>query len=111
MKLRPTLLEDIKGLIGRFGSQEFTVNHVDAVLRQMGKGSDAKHYKNRISITIRKLIDEGLITLSHKGFGSEPHRYRVAKGEGLEEAGPESLRDEEPSPGAGLGQLVEPSKK
>ena len=59
VKLGPTLLEDIKGLIGRFGSQEFTVNQVDAVLRQMGKGSNAKHFKNRISITIRKLIAEG----------------------------------------------------
>ena len=99
-----TLLEDIRGLIGRFGSQEFTVSHVDAVLKKMGKGAGAKHYKNRISITIRKLADEGLITLSHRGVGSEPHRYRVAKEVGLEKTGSESLREEEPSPGGGLGQ-------
>ena len=87
-----TLLEDIRGLIGRFGSQEFTLSHVEAVLKKMGKGAGAKHYKNRISITIRKLTDEGLITLSHKGVGSDPHRYRVAKDVGLEEAGSEPLQ-------------------
>ena len=99
-----TLQDDIRGLIGRLGSQEFTVSHVDAVLKKMGKGSDAKHFKSRISDTIRKLTGEGLVTLSHQGIGSEPHRYRVAKEDGLEEAGSESLREEEPSPGAGLGQ-------
>ena len=83
-KRGPTLLADIRSVIGRLGSQEFTVSHVDAVLKKMGRGSEAKHFKNRISITIRQLADEGLITLSHKGVGSDPHRYRVAKDGGLE---------------------------
>ena len=85
----PTLQDDIRGLIGRFGDQEFTVNHVDAVLRKMGKGSDAKHYKNRISTTIRKLTEEGLITLSHQGIGSDPHRYLVIHKEHKKEIGDE----------------------
>ena len=101
----PTLQVDIRGLIGRLGNQEFTVSHVDAVLKKMGKGSDAKHFKSRISDTIRKLTVEGLVTLSHQGIGSEPHRYRVAKEDGLEKSGSESLREEEPSPGVGLGRL------
>ena len=84
VKRRATLLEDISGLVGRLGGQEFTVNHVEAVLKKMGKGSDGKHFKTRISITIRKLVDEGLIAFSHKGVGSDPHRYRVAKEVGAE---------------------------
>ncbi len=97
----PTLLDDIRGLIGRLGSQEFTVNHVEAVLKKMGKGSNGKHFKSRIAVAIRKLTDERLITLSHKGVGSDPHRYRVNKEVGLEKTGSESLREEEPSPGPG----------
>ena len=100
-----TLLTDVRGVIGRLGGQEFTVNHVAAVLTKMGKGSDAKHFKNRISVTIRMLVDEGLITRTHKGGGSDPHRYLVAKEVGEEKTGSESLREEEPSPGVGLGLI------
>ena len=103
--LGTTLVTDIRSLIGRLGSQEFTVSHVNAILRKMGKGSEAKHFKNRISITTRKLADEGLITRTHKGSGNDPHRYRVAKEVGEEKTGSESLREEEPSPGAGLGLI------
>ena len=105
VKRGPTLLDDIRALIGRLGSQEFTINHVEAVLEKMGKGSDAKHFKSRIAVVIRKLTDEGLVTLSHKGAGSDPHRYLVAKEVGEEKTGSESLREEEPSPGVGLGLI------
>ena len=102
----PTLLEDIRGLVGRLGNQEFTINHVEAVLKKMGKGSDAKHFKTRISVAIRKLSNEGLIARAHKGAGSDPHRYRVAKEAGLENPGPESLRKERTEPRARLGSVA-----
>ncbi len=79
VKRGSTLLTDVRGVIGRLGSQEFTVNHVDAVLKKMGKGSEAKHFKGRISVIIRTLVDDGVITRIHKGIGNDPHRYRVAK--------------------------------
>ena len=104
-KVGSTLVTDIRGLIGRLGSQEFTLNHVNAILRKMGKGSEAKHFKNRISITIRKLADEGLITRTHKGGGNDPHRYRVAKHGGLEETQARISPKGEPEPRAGLGSL------
>ena len=104
-KVGSTLVTDIRSLIGRLGSQEFTLNHVNAILRKMGKGSEAKHYKNRISITIRKLADEGLITRTHKGGGNDPHRYRVAKHGGLEETQARISPKGEPEPRAGLGSL------
>ena len=103
--LGTSLVTDIRGLIGRLGSQEFTVNHVYAILRKMGKGSEAKHFKNRVSTTIRKLAGEGLITRAHKGVGSDPHRYRVAKDVGLEEAGSEPLQKKETEPRPGLSSV------
>ena len=103
VKRGATLLEDIRGLIGRLGGQEFTINHVEAVLKQMGKGSDAKHFKSRIAITLRKLTDEGVITLSHKGVGSDPHRYRIAKEVGVEKTEPVISPKGETEPRAGLG--------
>ena len=101
VKSGPSLLDDIRGLIERLGSQEFTVNHVDAVLKKMGKGSDAKHFKSRISDAIRKLTDEGVVTRSHKGAGSDPHRYRVANEGGAEKTGSESLPKGRTEPGLG----------
>ncbi|MGE0371120.1 MAG: hypothetical protein AB7Q01_04440 [Gammaproteobacteria bacterium] len=75
-----TLYANIKALLDRLGHQEFTVNHVDAVLRQMGKGSDAKHFKNRIAVIIRKLaVEEGLLERTHEGKGNDAHRYRVLR--------------------------------
>ena len=78
VKRKSTLLTDIKSLVERFGSQEFTVSHIDAALKRMGKGSGAKHFKSRIAIIIRKLTDGGVLTRTHKGTGSDPHKYRAA---------------------------------
>lgn len=77
-KTSSSLHANVKNLIMRFGSQEFTVNHVHAALNKTGKGSDAKHFKNRVSVTIRKLTDEGMLERTHKGKGSEAHKYQLA---------------------------------
>ena len=104
-KVGSTLVTDIRSLIERLGSQEFTVNHVYAILRKMGKGSEAKHFRNRVSIRIRKLADEGLITRTHEGGGNDPHRYRVAKDGDLEKTQARISPKGEPEPRAGLGSL------
>ncbi len=74
-----TLMANIKKLVKRFGTQEFTVTQVDAVLRQMGKGSNAKHFKNRVSIIIRQLTDEGMLEKIFEGSGNVPHKYRLTQ--------------------------------
>lgn len=79
VKKDDTLMANIKKLVKRFGTQEFTVTQVDAVLRQMGKGSNAKHFKNRVSIIIRQLTDEGVLERTFKGIGNIPHKYRLAQ--------------------------------
>lgn len=79
---KPTMMNDITDVIERLGSQEFTVNHIHAVLRKQGKGNDAKHYKNRISLSVRKLTNAGKIVLTHKGSGNDPHKYKLAENNG-----------------------------
>ena len=76
---KSTLLDDIRDVILRFASQEFTINHVHAALLQMGKGNDAKHYKNRVSINIKKLLEDRFITRTFTGSGNNPHRYKLSQ--------------------------------
>lgn len=74
-KSTSTLNDSLTNIINRMGSQEFTVRHVEAALIQSGKGSNAKHFRNRVSIGIRKLSENGVITRIHKGVGNDPHKY------------------------------------
>ena len=76
---RETLHAQIAALTPRFGNQEFSINHVLAALEAIGKGNKAKHFKTRISIVIRKMVEDGSLVLTHKGVGSDPHLYRVAE--------------------------------
>ncbi len=76
IKPKTTLLDNVKNVIERFENQEFTVGHVDAALKAMGKGSTAKHFRNRVSVLVRKLHEDGILTRTFKGKGSEPHKYR-----------------------------------
>jgi len=73
---KPTVLTMSKEVIGKFSGKEFTVNHVYAALMQLGKVEENKHVKNRISMAVRKLADEGYLVRTHKGVGNEPHRYQ-----------------------------------
>lgn len=74
---KSTLTDDIRGIIERFGNQEFTVTHVEAALKQSGKATDAKHFKNRVSVIIRKLTEDGVIKRTHVGKGNDPHHYQL----------------------------------
>ena len=74
-----SLSANVENIIRRFDYKEFNVNHVYAALKKLGKVTDAKHFKNRVSIIIRKLSDEGVIERTHKGRGSDPHRYKQAR--------------------------------
>ena len=74
---KPTLADLCKEVIGKFGGKEFTVNHVFAAMIQLGHVQDGKNVKNKISLAIRKLADEGFIIRTHEGSGNEPHKYKV----------------------------------
>ena len=75
---KATLFKDIKALIERFDNQEFSISHIEAALKQTGKGSNAKHFRNRIYVHIRKLLEEGVVVRTYKGSGNEPHKYKLA---------------------------------
>lgn len=73
---KDTLLDNVKNVIIRFDKKEFTVNHVFAALRQLGKGSDAKHFRNRVSMAVKKLSDDGFLNKYESKGGNQPHRYK-----------------------------------
>jgi len=72
-----TTMDLTRDVVGKFGARQFSVNHVYAALLQLGKVEESKHVKNRISMSLKKLADEGFLSLAHKGSGNDPHRYRV----------------------------------
>ncbi|MCK9388372.1 MAG: hypothetical protein M0Q22_08270 [Sulfuritalea sp.] len=81
---RRTLQEDVKDIISRFGTQEFSVAHVDAALKKMGveiKGG--KFPRSRISTTLGKLESQGFIAKTFEGSGNVPNRYRLNNADDL----------------------------
>lgn len=74
-----SLKDDVRDLVPRFGDQEFTVSHVEAALKNMGKTTNAKNFKNRLSMLVRTLADENVIERTYKGAGKTPHKYRYIK--------------------------------
>lgn len=76
---RRTLVDDVEDVIKRFGSQEFTVVHVDVVMRQQGiKDKSGEFFpRSRISTALGKLEEDGLIVRTFKGAGNVPHRFRI----------------------------------
>ncbi len=75
-----TLKSAVKDVILRFDKKEFMVSHVYNALNKMGKiTSNEKHYKNRVSMAIRKLVDDGFLTRTKTGKGNVPHKYQEAQ--------------------------------
>lgn len=72
-----TLLDDVRDTVSKFGSNEFNVGHVDAALQKMGIKVDAKSPRARISLMLGKLVEEGFLTMTFKGAGNVPNRYKL----------------------------------
>jgi len=75
-KRRGTLVEDVNDVIRRLGDQEFSIIHIDALLRKMGKVTGEKPIRSRISSILSKLEEEGELERTFTGKGNVPHRYR-----------------------------------
>lgn len=75
-KRRGTLVDDVNEVIKRLGDQEFSVVHIDALLRKMGKVTGDKPMRSRISSILGKLEEGGILERIHEGRGNDPHRYR-----------------------------------
>lgn len=74
---KKSIIEEIGEIVERFGDQEFTVQHVDAVFKT-NHGLQASDTSNRtkISTALTKLKDRGLIAITFKGAGNVPNRYK-----------------------------------
>lgn len=73
---KPTIIDEIRDIVERFGSQEFTVQHVDRVYK-LNHNIPAEDISNRtkISTALSKLKDLGVISMALKGSGNVPHKY------------------------------------
>ena len=74
---KKTLTDEIRDVVGRFGTQEFTIGHVDSVCRKLGLKIEGKSPKSRISVSLAKLCEEGYLQRTFTGAGSAPNKYRL----------------------------------
>lgn len=77
---RNVLTDQIQSVVGTFGTNEFTVLHVEAALQQLGTPVNGKSPRARISLSLAKLLDDKFVEKVFEGSGNVPHRYRL-KGE------------------------------
>ena len=79
---RRTLLDEVADVVKRFGDQEFSIAHVDIVFQQQGIKSKGENIpRSRISSSLGKLEEAGLIERTFTGGGNVSHRYKL-KGDG-----------------------------
>lgn len=74
---RRTFVDDLKDAVRRFGPQEFSIAHVEAVLKRLGIEVAGKTPRSRISASLSKLWEEGVLVRTFEGGGNVPNRFRV----------------------------------
>lgn len=74
---KKTLADEVKNIVSLFGSNEFTVTHVEAALKQRGIEIDAKNPRARIAIALGQIAEEGFVKRVFEGAGNVPHRYML----------------------------------
>jgi site-specific recombinase XerC len=72
-----TLIDDVKEVVVRFGSQEFNLGHVDVALKRQGVEVAGKSPKSRISVALVRLCRDEVLARTFTGIGNTPNRYRV----------------------------------
>lgn len=72
-----TLADDIKDLLPKFGTQEFNIAHVEAILKRAGIEVIAKSPRSRISVALTKLCEDNVVVKTFSGAGNTPNKYRA----------------------------------
>ncbi|MBC7619892.1 MAG: hypothetical protein H7293_13070 [Candidatus Saccharibacteria bacterium] len=72
-----TLVDEVKEVVVRFGSQEFNLGHVDAALKRQAVEVTGKSPKSRISVALVRLCRDEFLVRTFTGVGNVPNRYRV----------------------------------
>jgi hypothetical protein len=72
-----TLVDEVRDVVLKFGTYEFTVAHIEAALKKLEIPVDAKNPRARIGIAVSNILEEGLIVRTFEGGGNVPHRYKL----------------------------------
>ena len=72
-----TFIDDLKDAVRRFGPQEFSIAHVEVALRRLGIEVAGKTPRSRISASMSKLWDEGVLVRTFEGSGNVPNRFKL----------------------------------
>lgn len=76
----PTLAERVKSVLEMIPEdQEFTVPHIEALLKKTGFTLPGKSPRARIAMIMNQIEDQGLVIRTAKPKGFKPHRFRIAK--------------------------------
>lgn len=80
----PTLVERVEDAVTQIPmDREFTVPHVEAILKQSGFEVPGKHPRSRLAMTMSQLEEKGLVIRTAKPKGFKPHRFKRAKKKGI----------------------------
>jgi len=73
----PTFTSRIRDAVGHFVAQEFTVVHIEDLLKAHGGIPSMNDPRSRISMVLGDMTKKGLLAVTHKGNGNQPYRYRL----------------------------------
>lgn len=78
----PTLAARVKSAIQRFPvDEEFTVPHVEALLKIDGFELPGKHPRSRLAMIMTQLEEEGVVIRTAKPKGFKPHKFKLGPSE------------------------------
>jgi hypothetical protein len=72
-----SLVDDIRDVVGQFGSNEFTVAIVEAALAKTGVIVGSEQPRARIAVALGKLVESKAVSISFKGAGKTPNIYKL----------------------------------
>ncbi len=74
-----TTLGNIQNLFSTHPERTFNAQQIKAALAGLGIELKAKNPIATISVSLKKLVDRGKVTVVRRGSGRDPHLYQAAK--------------------------------
>jgi hypothetical protein len=68
--------KSVRQVVGRFGNEEFSGSTVERVLKTQGSKLPERNVRTRIAMELKQMLKKNQIVRTHKGTGTDPHRYR-----------------------------------
>jgi hypothetical protein len=73
----PNFTEALRLAARQFNNEEFTVAHVEALVKGSGSRTKASNPRARIAMILAGMVESKIITITRKGAGNTPNRYRL----------------------------------